>query len=178
MDVRLYKKAKSVAEPFEFDKYRKKKIRETIEQDRANRVQVKQLPKVNKDLALKLMNDQLNKKKKDTASSLLSDDRFKDLFANPDFEVDKNTDEYRLLNPVLSRLDNAKKKELKKKLLAQEFEPVEVRNFLKVGMLSFVVTESKNFKSTTKIVVVCSFYTSCVICQLSNERIQTLNSEP
>lgn len=127
MDVRLYKKAKSVADPFEFDKYRKKKIRETIEQDRTNRVQVNKLPKVNKDLAMKLMNDQLNKKKKETATSLLNDTRFKGLFENPDFEVDKNTDEYRLLNPVLSRLDNAKKKELKKKLIAQEFEPVEVR---------------------------------------------------
>lgn len=128
----MYKKAKSVADPFEFDKYRKKKIRETIEQDRVNRVQVKKLPKVNKDLALKLMNDQLNKKKKNTATSLLSDDRFKGLFENPDFEVDKNTDEYRLLNPVLSRLDNEKKKELKKKLLSQEFEPVEVRSDVKV----------------------------------------------
>lgn len=127
IDVRLYKKAKSVAEPFEFDKYRKKKIRETIEQDRANRVQVQKLPKVNKDLALKLMNDQLNKKKKDTANSLLNDSRFKGLFENPDFEVDKNTDEYRLLNPVLSRLDNAKKKELKKKLISEDFEPMEVR---------------------------------------------------
>lgn len=128
IDVRLYKKAKSVTDPFEFDKYRKKKIRETIEQDRANRVQVNKLPKVNKDLALKLMNDQLNKKKKETASSLLNDTRFKGLFENPDFEVDKNTDEYRLLNPVLSKLDNAKKKELKKKLITQEFEPVEVSN--------------------------------------------------
>lgn len=130
MDVRLYKKAKSVADPFEFDKYRKKKIRETIEQDRTNRVQVNKLPKVNKDLALKLINDQFNKKKKDTATSLLNDNRFKGLFENPDFEVDKNTDEYRLLNPVLSRLDTAKKKELKKKLIVQEFEPVEVRNFV------------------------------------------------
>ncbi|RZC43106.1 nucleolar protein 10 [Asbolus verrucosus] len=126
MDVRLYKKAKAVANPFEFEEYRKKKIRETIEQNRANRVQVNKLPKVNKDLALKLMNDQTkDKKKKDNATNLLEDSRFKALFENPDFEVDKTTDEYRLLNPVLSRLDQTKKKELKKKLLAQEFEPVE-----------------------------------------------------
>jgi ribosome biogenesis protein ENP2 len=126
MDVRLYKKAKSVANPFEFEEYRKKKIRETIEKDRGNRVQVHKLPKVNKDLALKLMNDQTkDKKKKESAGSLLQDSRFARLFENPDFEVDKNADEYRLLNPVLSRLDQNKKKELKKKLLAQEFEPVE-----------------------------------------------------
>ena len=125
MDVRLYKKAQSVANPFEFDEYRKKKIRETIEKDRANRVQVNKLPKVNKDLALKLMTEEKNKKKKKESGDLLEDDRFKSLFADPAFEIDKNCDEYRLLNPVLSRLDEAKKKELKKKLLAQEFEPVE-----------------------------------------------------
>ncbi|CAH0557029.1 unnamed protein product [Brassicogethes aeneus] len=123
MDVRLYKKAKSVANPFEFEEYRKKKIRETIEKDRVNRVQVNKLPKVNKDLALKLIEDQSNKKKKAEATSLLTDNRFKSLFENPDFEVDKNTDEYRLLNPVLSRLDKSKKKEIKK--IAQEFEPMD-----------------------------------------------------
>lgn len=123
MDVRLYKKAKSVVNPFEFDEYRKKKIRETIEKDRVNRVQVNKLPKVNKDLALKLMNGALSNKKK-TASNLLQDNRFKQLFENPDFEVDRNADEYRLLNPVLSRLDQAKKNEMKK-LITQEFEPVE-----------------------------------------------------
>lgn len=127
MDIRLYRKAKSVADPFEFDTYRKRKIRETIEKDRVNRVQVNKLPKVNKDLALKLMNDQMqDKKKKQNAGTLLADNRFKDLFENPDFEVDKNADEYRLLNPVLSRLDKTKAKELKKKLVAQEFEAVNV----------------------------------------------------
>lgn len=130
IDVRLYKKAKSVADPFEFDTYRKRKIRETIEKDRTNRVQVKKLPAVNKDLALKLMNDQMNdKKKKASATTLLEDNRFKALFENPDFEVDKNADEYRLLNPVLSRLDKTKAKELKKKLITQEFEAVDVRKF-------------------------------------------------
>lgn len=126
IDVRLYRKAKSVADPFEFETYRKRKIRETIEKDRTNRVQVKKLPAVNKDLALKLMNDQTDKKKKASATTLLEDNRFKALFENPDFEVDKNADEYRLLNPVLSRLDKSKAKELKKKLVAQEFEAVDV----------------------------------------------------
>lgn len=38
MDIRLYKKAKSVADPFEFEQYRKKKIKEKIEEERSNRV--------------------------------------------------------------------------------------------------------------------------------------------
>ncbi|XP_046676554.1 nucleolar protein 10 [Homalodisca vitripennis] len=125
IDIRLYRKAKSVAEPFAFEEYRRRKIREKIEEERKNRVQIQKLPKVNKDLALKLMNDASNeKKKKKNTGDLLADDRFKDLFENPDFQVDKNAEEYRLLNPVLSRLDKAKVKEMKKKL-AEQFEPVE-----------------------------------------------------
>ncbi|GLV38829.1 lethal (2) 34Fd [Carabus blaptoides fortunei] len=122
VDIRLYKKAKSIAEPFAFEDYRKKKIREKIEEQRVNRVQVNKLPKVNRDLALKLMNDQLkvDKKKQKKANDLLADNRFKALFENPDFEVDKSADEYRLLNPVLERLDKSKKKQLEKQLAKQE----------------------------------------------------------
>lgn len=32
------------------------------------------------------------------------------MFENPEFEVDKSAEEYRLLNPVLSRLDKNKSK--------------------------------------------------------------------
>lgn len=125
IDVRLYKKAISVANPFEFDEYRKKKIREVIEKDRTNRVQVNKLPKVNTDLALKIINDQTNKKKKPTVN-IMEDNRFKALFENPDYEINKNADEYRLLNPVLSRLDKTMKKENKKALVGLEFEAVQV----------------------------------------------------
>lgn len=40
VDIRLYRKAKSVAEPFAFDEYKRKKIREKIEGDRENRVKL------------------------------------------------------------------------------------------------------------------------------------------
>lgn len=40
VDIRLYRKAKSVAEPFAYEEYRRKKIREKIESERTNRVQV------------------------------------------------------------------------------------------------------------------------------------------
>lgn len=125
IDIRLYRKAKSVSEPFAFEEYRKRKIREKIEEERVNRVQLQKLPKVNKDLALKLMDDSMKDKKKKNAGDLLHDDRFKALFENPDFQVDKNAEEYRLLNPVLSRLDKSRKKELKKKLLEDKFEAVD-----------------------------------------------------
>nr|CAD7258459.1 unnamed protein product [Timema shepardi] len=122
VDIRLYKKAKTVAEPFAFEEYRKKKIHQKIEENRANR----KLPKVNKDLALKLMDEDMKeKKKKKVGLSLLKDDRFKMLFENPDFQVDKNAEEFRLLNPVLSKLDKSRKKELKKQVLQQQFEEIE-----------------------------------------------------
>lgn len=40
VDIRLYRKAKSVAEPFTYEEYRRKKIREKIESQRVNRVQI------------------------------------------------------------------------------------------------------------------------------------------
>lgn len=58
-----------------------------------------------------------NRSKK-TAPNLLQDDRFKALFENPEFQVDKNADEYKMLTPVLSRLDKRQVKELKRKAQA------------------------------------------------------------
>lgn len=49
------------------------------------------------------------------AKNLLKDDRFKAMFENPEFQVDKNADEYKMLAPVLTRLDKGKVKELKRK---------------------------------------------------------------
>ena len=63
------------------------------------------LPKVNKDLALKLIDEEQKvkkKKKNKSGTNLLKDDRFQALFENPDFEVDKNAEEYR---PVLKLVD-------------------------------------------------------------------------
>lgn len=64
------------------------------------------------------MDDDDASQKRSTKSNLLKDDRFKALFTNPEFEVDKNADEYKMLTPVLSRLEKGKVKELKRKALA------------------------------------------------------------
>lgn len=74
--MRLYKRAKSIADPFAFEQYKKRKIREKIEQERPSRIKVEDnLPKVNRDLASKLMDD--GGKKKKQSANLLKDDRFK-----------------------------------------------------------------------------------------------------
>ena len=49
-------------------------------------------------------------------ASLLKDTRFKALFENPDFEIDKAADEFRLLHPAVSRLDKAREKKVQKKV--------------------------------------------------------------
>ena len=40
IDVRLYRKAKSIVEPLSVERYKQKKVKETIEQQRASRVQL------------------------------------------------------------------------------------------------------------------------------------------
>lgn len=127
MDVRLYRKARDVIKPFAFEDYKKKKIREKLDEGAANRVQIEKLPQVNKELALKLMDEETDKsakskKKKSSAAAgatILRDERFKALFSNPDFQVDKESEEYSLLNPVVSQLDKSRAKKLRE-LSAQE----------------------------------------------------------
>ncbi|KAH0621974.1 hypothetical protein JD844_023798 [Phrynosoma platyrhinos] len=124
MDIRLYHKVKMMVNPFAYEEYRREKIRQKIEETRAQRVQLKKLPKVNKELALKLIEEgeeespNAKKKKQKKMPSILSDDRFKVMFENPDFQVDEKSEEFRLLNPLVSRISEKRKKKLK--LLEQE----------------------------------------------------------
>lgn len=116
VDIRLYSKARAAIEPFAFEKYRKEKIRQQIEANRPSRLKIKSnLPSVNQELALKIMDSETVGSKSKEACNLLKDNRFKALFENPEFEVDKNADEYKMLTPVLSRLDKGRVKELKRK---------------------------------------------------------------
>ncbi|KXJ04778.1 Nucleolar protein 10, partial [Exaiptasia diaphana] len=62
MDIRLYQKAKTIAEPFAFEEYRKRKIQEKIEEERENRVRIKKLPRINRALAEKLLEEKKEKK--------------------------------------------------------------------------------------------------------------------
>ncbi|CAH1775195.1 unnamed protein product [Owenia fusiformis] len=114
MDIRLYNKAKSISDPFAYEEYRRSKIREKIEEARANRVKVKKLPKVNRALAEKLIDqeadEQSKPKKKKEAATLLQDDRFSAMFKNPDFQVDPESEDYKLLNPVVSKLEKSRQK--------------------------------------------------------------------
>ena len=115
MDARLYNKVHSLAKPYSLETFMKDKINKTLEEKRAKRVQIKtNLPKVNKDLFLKLKDTDVSGKKKKANSTLLEDDRFGALFSDDRFEVDTNEEAFKLLNPVLTKLDDAKKKKIEK----------------------------------------------------------------
>ncbi|XP_029451751.1 nucleolar protein 10 [Rhinatrema bivittatum] len=119
IDIRLYHKVKAMVNPFAYEEYRKEKIRQKIEETRMQRVQVQKLPKVNKELALKLFEEEeeeqktLRKKNRKNMPSILSDDRFKVMFENPDFQVDEESEEFRLLNPLVSKISEKRKKKIK-----------------------------------------------------------------
>ncbi|XP_053315482.1 nucleolar protein 10 [Spea bombifrons] len=118
MDIRLYHKVKTMVNPFAYEEYKREKIRQKIEETRAQRVQIKKLPMVNKELALKLYEEEeeeqiRQKKKQKKMPNILTDDRFKVMFENPDFQVDDQSEEYRLLNPLVSKINEKRKKKLK-----------------------------------------------------------------
>ncbi|EPY75600.1 nucleolar protein 10 isoform 1 [Camelus ferus] len=99
ISIRLYHKVKLMVNPFAYEEYRKDKIRQKIEETRAQRVQLKKLPKVNKELALKLIEEEEEKqkstwkKKVKSLPNILSDDRFKVMFENPDFQEEEEEPE-------------------------------------------------------------------------------------
>jgi ribosome biogenesis protein ENP2 len=102
MDLGLYAKVRAVANPFEYDEYRKKKIKEKIDEKQASRIAPKKRKKsvtVNADLASRLQakaskGDKAGK----TAKAMLEDSRFASLFENPDFYVDEQEEAFKLRN--------------------------------------------------------------------------------
>ena len=112
MDIGLYNRVRAIANPFEYDEYRKKKVREKLEAKRASRIAPK--PKrraardvqVNANLAARLKeklekegsSKSKNKKSNQAAKTMLEDNRFGQLFNNPDFQIDEGAEDFRLRN--------------------------------------------------------------------------------
>ncbi|KAG7400981.1 Nucleolar protein 10 [Phytophthora boehmeriae] len=112
MDARLYNKVKAVAEPFAYDEWRKNKLKEKVEAKQANRITIqRRLPKVNRATAERILRNEAKRKKNskegdeevadadNTFSNPLGDDRFSRMFTSKDFEVDEESDTYRMLHP-------------------------------------------------------------------------------
>ncbi|KAL2895876.1 Nucleolar protein 10 [Bienertia sinuspersici] len=133
VDYRLYKKAKAIADPFAYDAYIEQRKKEKLEKMHAERITIKRrLPKVNRRLAGTLLEDEeaenekkdstdadtkkTTKKKKGLSSNILKDERFADMFNNPDYEIDEKSEEYLALHPIAPQKQTA--------LLDEHFEPV------------------------------------------------------
>ena len=98
-------------------------MRKRIEEQRKGRVKLEsKVPKINKDLFMKLTLDgeKIGDKKKAKKGELLEDNRFGALFTDERFEVDTTEETYRLLNPVVSKLDKDKRKEFDAKYGVRE----------------------------------------------------------
>jgi len=145
IDLRLYRKVKSMADPMAYDEYKKEKVKEKIKTITQSRVDLKQLPNVNRELAQrmaqikdsnddvggdgeggivdkrKIAKERKKSAKVNKAAGFLADDRFQKMFENPDFQIDKESEEYKNIQPVLESLDKRvaeKKQKGKKKRLA------------------------------------------------------------
>ncbi|XP_057735437.1 uncharacterized protein LOC130950854 [Arachis stenosperma] len=131
----LYKKAKALADPFEYEAYIEQQKREKMEAERASRITIrKKLPKINRKLAARLLkseeaenenrdagddeNKKSSKKKKGLIMEDLQDERFKAIFTNKEYEIKETSDEYLALHPV----GGSKKQP---SLLEEHFEPAE-----------------------------------------------------
>lgn len=68
IDLRLYQKAKSIANPFDYVNFKKAKVQSKIEKERETRIRAsKNLPKVNKELAAKLLSSGKSSKMADSS---------------------------------------------------------------------------------------------------------------
>jgi ribosome biogenesis protein ENP2 len=97
IDMKLYREVKDIVNPFAFEEYKKDLVDKKLQSQMADRVEVKKLPKINKSLA---------KKDLQKGSKLLEDDRFGSLFTNPDFEVDEESEQFKLINPTVRKQES------------------------------------------------------------------------
>ena len=88
-----------MADPDSYEDYKKQRLREKVEAKRKSRISVqKKLPKINAALAERLLGEK--KKAQDGAeSNPTGDDRFGALFSDSRFQVDEQSEEFRLRNP-------------------------------------------------------------------------------
>lgn len=102
MDIRLWKKVKAVADPFEYENFIKQRVQDRISAQRAERITVKRkAPKVNKEYAEALTTG------KSGGDTLLKDERFASLFKDSEFAIDKESDEFVRLLPTNAKLAGA-----------------------------------------------------------------------
>lgn len=105
MDTNLYNRVKAVANPFEYEDYQKKKLKERLEAKRSSRIEPRASEKkvkaaVNTELAERLEYKAGDKSRAGKAAGeVLTDDRFGNLFTNPDYHINEDDENFKLRNP-------------------------------------------------------------------------------
>ena len=125
MDVRLYNKAKLVANPFNYEEEKLRKIKQKINEETQRTIKTtKKLPKVNTQYYERLLEDQDddNKAIVKSAKNQLTDDRFSSLFQDNEFDIEAESDTFKRLNPVLNRIGKKKQKQMMKDKHEEEEE--------------------------------------------------------
>lgn len=121
INTELYDKVNLISNPNSYKDEREREVKRRIEKERESRIRstgaIKNTKiKVNKELV-----DKLTKKSGVQATeTIVNDDRFKEMFENPEFQVDKTSHEYKQLNPVESTNDDGKQKRVRALTAAEE----------------------------------------------------------
>ncbi|GFR41480.1 hypothetical protein Agub_g2171, partial [Astrephomene gubernaculifera] len=140
VDNRLYAKAKSLMDPFAYETYRQQRIAKKLEEERQSRISIiRKLPKVNTKVAARIMaesadadkaaadgtaaaaagSSKASQRAAAAAANPLADSRFSAMFEDPDFTIDEEAEEYRLLHP-----NAAREKKDEEELLREHFQEV------------------------------------------------------
>lgn len=138
MSLKLYDAARVIANPFAYAEAREKTIADKMAKLADSRIRARRdaLPKVNRELAEKILKDQEREAKKQAkrlaksatalenaegdamevdapqtavkdSTNVLNDPRFKEMFENPEFQVDDASREYALLHPAAVGITSA-----------------------------------------------------------------------
>ncbi|KII68389.1 Nucleolar protein 10 [Thelohanellus kitauei] len=119
INVRFYKRIKAAHDPLSYQEFKKRTLRQKIEEERADRLKLIKLPSVNRELAEHLLKSKSTMTNSDIINPL-GDDRFKKLFLDSNFEIDKDNEHFKLI----SRAGAIKKTKLiKNKPVTQEEQP-------------------------------------------------------
>lgn len=106
VDQRLYDQAKLITDPYAYRDYREREIKKRLEKTAESRIRTvggKKLSQihVNKDLAVQMA----EATDATTTSNAKIDERFKALFEDPDFEIDKDSREYQRVKPKVTKVE-------------------------------------------------------------------------
>lgn len=135
----LYDKVNLIANPNSYKDQRERDIRKKIEKERESRIRTtgaaaaKAKAKINKELAEKL-----------SQSNEAVDDRFAELFENPDFLIDQESHEYKQINPVQSTKDITTTERSRALTAAEESDEERMNETSKKDSLSDSESESES----------------------------------